>query len=63
MVADDQPPASLAINVLPRDALRMSVANWWRNECGRTFPRNCQYLWIGLFQATSVPVDSVGAES
>ena len=25
--------------------------------------RNCQYLWIGLFQATSVPVDSVGAES
>ncbi|WP_207551746.1 hypothetical protein, partial [Mycobacteroides abscessus] len=20
--------------------------------------RNCQYLWIGLFQATSVPVDS-----
>ena len=28
-----------------------------------TSKRNCQYLWIGLFQATSVPVDSVGAES
>jgi hypothetical protein len=23
--------------------------------------RNCQDLWIGVFQATSVPVDSVGS--
>ncbi len=23
--------------------------------------RNCQYLWIGVFQATSVSVDSVGS--
>ena len=33
------------------------------NDQWRTLLRNCQYLWIGLFQATSVPVDSVGAES
>ncbi len=33
------------------------------NDPTPAYTRNCQYLWIGLFQATSVPVDSVGAES
>jgi hypothetical protein len=27
----------------------------------RSDARNCQDLWIGVFQATSVPVDSVGS--
>ena len=26
-----------------------------------TWQRNCQYLWIGVFQATSVSVDSAGS--
>ncbi|MFL0288918.1 RNA polymerase sigma factor, partial [Mycobacterium sp. SMC-21] len=42
------------------DKLRPWLYAIARNEALR---RNCQYLWIGLFQATSVPVDSVGAES
>ena len=30
----------------------------WRNQYGgmKANERNCQYLWIGVFQATSVPV-------